>query len=253
MMCAMTMAQAAGVHSTDNYVVFGEYCGESTVTIRAGGCFQGMENIAGTGGGWSQLCAHTWLWEPAAGTSLMVGDGCWHPQWWGLGPELRTRANFRDNGIYVCWLCKHTPMATESMGMHTAVEANDRSCARVCKFHRSKGCRWDQQCKPVTKEGLYMCQQAAMGPLAADLDLCNCKILQQVHGSKGWWQYAGQQGTSAQLKGLAAVHQCRPVIGDRAGLGSRSNSGGSGCWCAFLWLKDLTTGTCNTMEVNPWG
>lgn len=78
-------------------------------------------------------------------THLAVGASCrcFSGRGWLLTHSVvMARARTKDQGQllgqwhHVCWLCKHTPMATESMGMHTAVEANDRSCARVCKFHR---------------------------------------------------------------------------------------------------------------------
>lgn len=51
-MCVVTMAQAAGVHSIDNYVVFGEYCGESTMAIRLWRSLQALI-VAGAN------CVHT--------------------------------------------------------------------------------------------------------------------------------------------------------------------------------------------------
>lgn len=145
MMCVMTMARAAGVHSIDSYAVLGEYCEESTMAVRVVGCFPTTNDLYG------DHCRHWWWLEPIVCTHLAVGASCrclFSGRGWLLTHSVvtarartKTKANFRDNGIYVCWLCKHTPMATDSMGMHTAVEANDKSCAKVCKFHRGKGCR----------------------------------------------------------------------------------------------------------------
>lgn len=39
------------------------------------------------------------------------------------------------------------------------------------------------------------------------------------------------------------------MIGDRARASPTNNGGGPGCWHALLWLQDLHTGMCTSVEV----
>ena len=96
MMCVMTMARAAGVHSIDSYAVLGEYCEESTMAVRVVGCFPTTNDLYG------DHCRHWWWLEPIVCTHLAVGASCrclFSGRGWSLTHSVVTaRARTKDQG-----------------------------------------------------------------------------------------------------------------------------------------------------------
>lgn len=132
---------------------------------------QQLGTRASSGGSWSQWCAYTWLWGSAASAYVVAGASCRHTcngrgqGWlWAYG-----NCGGPDCWHALLWLPMLTP------GVHTAVEASDRSQTGGMQVHSWK-C-WLQVSTVVPardrRQGLIW-SHSSCGALAFCMLACGC-------------------------------------------------------------------------------